>query len=199
MRRVYILLFCILFVGLITKPCFSEEIKEIDGYMWESWDDSTKLGWALGFSEGVNQAEMESSGPLETLGIIVKETFKKGAPAIKEWVDKTADLPRKRLDLSGITFGQIVEGLDKFYKDYRNMTVLVRKAIWIVKLEMRGAPQEFIDEETRILRMPTEEWVKEWLNLVEKNQAYKGLWKKWGDQIPYALPQLIEIPREMIE
>jgi hypothetical protein len=31
MRKLYILLFCILFVGLITKPCFSEENRERTG------------------------------------------------------------------------------------------------------------------------------------------------------------------------
>lgn len=44
MRRLYVLLFCILFVGLIAKPCFSEEGEgfRVDGYEWKPWDESWK-------------------------------------------------------------------------------------------------------------------------------------------------------------
>ncbi|MFQ5867977.1 MAG: hypothetical protein ACE5IT_08325 [bacterium] len=65
------------------------------------------------------------------------------------------------------------DGLEKFYEDSRDKRVLTREAIWIVKLEGKGAPQEFIDEEARILGMPIGERAEKWPTLLEENQAYK--------------------------
>lgn len=186
MRRLYILLFCILFVGLlVVKPCWSEWL-EIDGYKWTSMDDSMKIGFALGFIWGVSRATEEGSFALRRLALrlMMPDLNKEVAPTIRELANSDADVLGKKLDLSGITAGQLIEGLDNFYKDYRNMKVLAEEAIWIVKLEIRGAPREFIDEEIRLLRMPEEEGAKEWLNLLEKNRTYKEASDKWRDQTP---------------
>lgn len=163
----------------------------LDGYKWTSLnkakDKIWKLGWAIGFYDGVNQAAIESIGSLIVPGFTVQGTIFEVDPTIKERVGRTADLLRKKLDFSGITFSQMVDGLDNFYKDYRNMTVLAQEAIWIVKLELRGAPQDFIDEEARILRMPGGKRYNECSSLLEKNQAYRKAWQKWGNQIPAIL------------
>lgn len=188
MRRVYILLFCILLAGFIAKPCFSEkgEVLWVDGYTWGSWADSIKFGWVVGFSSGVDQATLEGKSFLLAgdfiLGLAPEET----KIQLKERRLKLINLFAKALDLSGITFGQMVAGLDKFYKNYRNKEVLTEEAIWIVKLEVKGAPQEFIEQEIRLLRLlPAERTVK-YLTLLKEDQAYKEACEKWGDQIPHA-------------
>lgn len=192
MRRLYILFFCLLLLGSIVKLSFSEEYRKyseptIDGYKWTSFDRSWKLGFATGFLWGVVTATSEGVGRLQRFASMAIFKTAEVDPKTKEYVDETPGDFLKRLDLSEITSGQIVDGLDNFYKDYRNMTILVEEAIWIVKLEIRGAPQEFIDEEARLLRMPKGERFKEWSNLWSKNQAYREAWDKWVYQIPLSV------------
>jgi hypothetical protein len=47
--------------------------------------------------------------------------------------------------LAHVTVGQQVEGLDVFYKDYRNRKILTINAIWIVLNEIAGTPRSTID------------------------------------------------------
>jgi len=160
-----------------------EEFK-VDGYKWTSLDKAGKLAWVAGFTEGGAIVRIESISAFALLELTAREPLKKVDSTTGERMDKITASFHKQIDLSGITLGQIVDGLDKFYKDHRNMRVEAQKAIWIVKLEVRGAPQEFIDEEARLLRMPIGERDKERSSLLEKNQAYKETWRKWRDQIP---------------
>ena len=37
---------------------------------------------------------------------------------------------------------QLVDGLDSFYKDYRNRTIKVHDAVWLVVNEIAGTPQQ---------------------------------------------------------
>jgi hypothetical protein len=178
-------------VGSIVNLSFSEEdrgSKSIDGYEWKSWENLPKLNFATGFVWGVMTARWEGVGHLQSFASMAIFKTTEVDPKTKEWVDEAPGNFAKRLDLSEISSGQIVDGLDNFYKDYRNMTVLVQEAIWIVKLEVRGAPQEFIDEEARLLRMPNKgERFKEWSSLWLKNQAYREAWDEWVCQMPLIL------------
>jgi len=192
MKRFYLLLFWILLVGLIAKPCFSEEVKgfTFDGYTWELWDDSTKLGWVVGFYDALDQAVPEVKYWLLGLGITFPPIgiYQDVVWLFRKRLDELGVNLAERCDLSGITFRQIVDGLDKFYQDDRNKTVLTREAIWVVKLERKGAPQEFIDLEKRILRVPkgqkgnTGRW-----SLMQKSRLASKVWRKWQDQIPVTI------------
>lgn len=189
MRRVYILLFCILLAGFIAKPCWGEEQEryKLDGYKWDSWPRDGKFGWVKGYCDGLDRASLEGAFFLSELRREMGNEMGENEFESKERGLKGVESFIKRLVLSGVTYGQMVDGLDKFYQDYRNKKVLTREAIWIVKLQVKGAPQDFIDQEARILRMPTEERGKEWLNLRLKNQVYREAWEKWRDQIPATL------------
>jgi len=178
-----------LFVGLTAMPCFSEEGKGItaDGYKWESWGDFMKVGWVTGFWDGLEHAIPEGIlflGRAEDMYGLVSELIES---EFKERRRKLVTSFVRSLELSGITCGQIVDGLDKFYKDYRNKKVLTREAVWVVRLEVKGAPEEFIDQEARILRIPIGERWNEWASLRLKNQAYREAWEEWGEQIPFTL------------
>jgi len=186
MKRFHFLLFCILLVGLIAKPCFSEEVKapSLNGYEWESWNNFVKLGWVMGFLRGIHWAIWENHlfllqfalrKPKDELGTI-------------EWTEQVAHELHNEfmegIDLGKGTYGQMITGLDEFYKDYRNKRILVVEAMYIVKLEVMGAPRELIDQVTRLLRMPVEERIKEEESLLDGNPAYKKALIKWGKYLP---------------
>jgi hypothetical protein len=191
MRRLYILLFCSLLIAVIGKSCFSEEVREprYDGYTWESWsEDFMKLGWVAGFSNGLLQVVSETPAyflgcardmKLESTGTI-EGAEELGVQLIKDFKDMI-------YWGEGTTIGQMVTGLDKFYKDYRNKTILMREATYIVKLEVMGAPQEFIEQVTRILRMSYEERDEEHKSLLGRNREYKEAYNKWGKYFPLGI------------
>lgn len=46
----------------------------------------------------------------------------------------------------GVTNSQIADGLDAFYKDYRNRSIKVHDAVWLVVNSIAGKPQRDLDE-----------------------------------------------------
>lgn len=158
-----------------------EDVFPFDGYKWERLSESGKLGYVIGFMEGVSQVIPEVSYVLAFQEATMKDKTEKPS-YIKIYTSFSLGF-----DLSGITVGQFMSGLDNFYKDYRNKRILVSEAIWITKLEMKGAPQSFIDEEIRILRMPKEERSISRFNLQGKNSEYKEERQKWGRHLPMGI------------
>lgn len=98
-----------------------------DGDFWMSKPRDFKLtclvGWADGRSVGVNQAA-------EVFGTNVLD-------------------PRIQKLASKVTVGQILEGLDEFYLDWRNTKILVRDATEYVVMQAEGKDTE---DRLRILR-----------------------------------------------
>jgi hypothetical protein len=52
----------------------------------------------------------------------------------------------------GVTTGQLVDGLDSFYADYRNRRILIVNAVYLVVNSFAGTPQEVMDAATEDLR-----------------------------------------------
>jgi hypothetical protein len=44
-----------------------------------------------------------------------------------------------------VTNGQVVDGLDSFYSDYRNRSILVHDAVWLAVNEITGTPRGRLD------------------------------------------------------
>jgi len=47
--------------------------------------------------------------------------------------------------LKDVTNGQIVDGLDDFYKDYRNRRIVISSAVWLVLNGVAGTPKDKLD------------------------------------------------------
>lgn len=52
----------------------------------------------------------------------------------------------KDLYLQHLTAGQVSDGLGQFYSDYRNRTILVHDAVWLVLKGIAGTPEEKMKE-----------------------------------------------------
>jgi hypothetical protein len=57
-----------------------------------------------------------------------------------------------RYIIVGITNDQIVDGLNKFYEDFRNRGILLGHAIYVVKKQIKGASPEEVDAVCEYLR-----------------------------------------------
>ncbi len=56
-----------------------------------------------------------------------------------------------------VTVAQISNGLDEFYKDYRNTQIRILDAMPLVCMEAKGAAKDKVERKARILRMPPDQ------------------------------------------
>jgi hypothetical protein len=88
----------------------------IDGEFWTTKNKDLKAVYLLGFMDGRNEGANEASAALGT----------------------TILDPRLAKLASNISVGQMLDGLDDFYKDYRNARIPVRHAFEYVFMEAGG-------------------------------------------------------------
>lgn len=120
----------ILAVGLTVQHAKAEEIRR-DGNWWRTTTREFRLSYMVGFSDGIWLGWRFSSvnlrgkdGQLDATEVIrVGRSF-----------DKSLDL------IENLTNLQVVDGLDKFYTDYRNRRIRVLEAVWIVLQSINGTP-----------------------------------------------------------
>lgn len=95
-----------------------------DGDFWQAKVRDLKLIYVVGFFDGRNSGVNEAA---RNLGTTVLDQRLKGLA-------------------SRVTVGQIVDGLDEFYKDWRNRRIFIRDAIPFVIAQAEGKddPQELL-------------------------------------------------------
>ena len=71
-----------------------------------------------------------------------------------------------------------------------------REAIYIVKLQIKGVPEEFIEQEKRLLRIPLFERDDERKALLAKDEEYKISHKKWSKYLPWGLGSAWLVPTQ---
>jgi len=186
MKRPYVLLFSLFIVVSVINFCFGEEAG-IDGNTWESWSDSMKLGWVTGFVGGVGQASMETYIFLVDFANTMRMRFAGKVEGFAEIANKTNESFVEKISLAKLDYNQLVNGLNEFYKGHENKKITVKEAIYIVKLGLIGASKEFIEEETRILRMAWQDRMEEQTSLWDSMEKYRDAWEKWGRYLPFSV------------
>lgn len=58
----------------------------------------------------------------------------------------------KQKSLLDFTYGQLLDGLDEFYSDFRNKRIPIGDAIYIVRMQLEGCSEEGIEYMTKELR-----------------------------------------------
>ncbi len=159
-----ILIFCILIFFIIFISEASAEIKNVlenDGTDW--W----KIGYVGGFITGAMVAKWEFSICVYRLESEVdKEICNEGL---------------NRIDITGITVGQIRDGVNAFYNDFSNRRIKIVDAIYIVKMRIKGEDPELIDSQIRYLKMQPID--KEIIN--KSSKKYVAFRKKRGRNPTY--------------
>lgn len=111
------------------------------GADWREWTIRDRLQYLVGYADG------HSSGFFDTLRVMDEKRWSK---VIREGVNK--DPQFKRVG-SNVTVGQLFEGVNKLFEDYRNLHVSVRSAVSIIHDEARGnivVTEEFLQKIRRI-------------------------------------------------
>jgi hypothetical protein len=120
------------------KSTFAETDNVHDGFWWLEQSTVAKFGYISGYLDASDQA----------LGIIPALSQAAKIPQTTEF----SKLLTTNLDFSNIAYGQFIEGLDKFFGDFRNKRIQVRDAISYVRSEVRGVDNKTLERNLSILR-----------------------------------------------
>ena len=113
-----------------------------DGNWWVSQTREGKVFYVLGFLDG-----MDLGNRFSYWRTLDKD---KDDPNVAKSIDSYAEMGRTYL--SNVTTGQLVDGLDTFYGDYRNRRIEVYGAVWLVLNGIAGTPQDKLDKMTESWR-----------------------------------------------
>ncbi|HEY8224239.1 MAG TPA: hypothetical protein VIG25_03100 [Pyrinomonadaceae bacterium] len=123
-----------LFILLLPWSFAAQQENRRDGNWWIGQPPSAKFTYMVGFFDGMPlgwhfsywKFEDDKSGCIQKVFSSYQEHNEKF--------------------LNHVVNVQIDDGLDVFYKDYRNRSILVSNAVWIVLNEIAGTPKSEIDK-----------------------------------------------------
>ncbi len=148
-------------------------INVLDGNNWNMFGSLGKSLWAAGFIGGVGIACTQFRGPLVRLDDIKNRVEEIGdfEFIVKKEIEK--------IDIPGITAGQMREGIDKFYSDFNNKTIKMVDAVYVVKMRVKGENPKAIDTQIKYLRMQP----------ITKDVRIQAWTKVWWRKTKYGLPE----------
>jgi hypothetical protein len=123
---------------LVVAPSFGQDqpTTRTNGNWWNDLNALAKYGYIVGYADGSSKADATWASGL----------CKTQVPA------KYMAAVQNGNDYSEFTIGQLVEGVNQFYKDFRNTKILTRDAMMVVRQQISGVPQKEIDEGLEFLR-----------------------------------------------
>ena len=131
---------CMLFILLSSLPGYSQDHERREGSWWLSHSQTAKAEYVVGFFDGINIGERAS-------GYKLSETDK----SCRDKAKAAGDAFTSKY-LAHVTDRQLVDGLDAFYKDPRNRSILVTSATVPVLRQIAGDPADVVKAETEALR-----------------------------------------------
>lgn len=166
-----------------------KNIFDLDGIDWRDSSALYKIGFVSGFIGGSNYIiEAFAYFPEydEEKAKIISKKFSnlvsnkqndKQAFSVNDlrlWsqnMAKNRSISLKKYGVYSITTGQIVEGLDKLYEDFKNRRIKIQDAIYVVKKQIRGATEEEVEGILQYLRAD-----KSYEKLWYKNKMGEDIW-----------------------
>lgn len=101
-----------------------------DGSDWRQYSQTYKVGWIDGFVAAMDDAQFGTAA-LCAFQLHVTLESEEG---------KACTAEAQSYNFEMVKYGQFLDGMDAFYKDFRNMEVPTNTAIRIVRDQIRGRP-----------------------------------------------------------
>jgi hypothetical protein len=109
-----------------------KDLSDANGSSWRSASETSKLGYISGYISAMEEATVSTAYLCGWQGRADSEP---------------CTVTIKALDFSGITVGQYLNGMDAFYKDFRDTQYPQVAAMRIVRDQINGRPAEDIEKE----------------------------------------------------
>ncbi|MBE0613200.1 MAG: hypothetical protein IH604_06005 [Burkholderiales bacterium] len=170
MRIAYLFIFYSILLFSVTATADAKDINDIDGTAWAEWPQTYKQTFVVGFLAGTANivASHNQSRPADFDRVAAAKMYRsylvpdankpKNAFSPKEVAlilgnqIETQNSNLIRYSLDEITSGQIVDGLNSFYVDFKNKQIRIRDAIYVVKTQIKGSSPEETEALLRYLR-----------------------------------------------
>jgi len=109
-----------------------KDLADADGSSWQSASGTSKLGYISGYISAMEEATVSTAYLCGWQGQADSEP---------------CTVTIKALDFTGISIGQYLNGMDAFYKDFRNTQYPQVAAMRIVRDQINGRPAGDIEKE----------------------------------------------------
>jgi hypothetical protein len=126
--------FLFLLLG-IAIPGYAQDGRR-DGNWWLSTDKTIRLGYVVGFLDGIHLGERFSYWKLTSDA--------ENTPCVKKMLLASSEYEDKYL--SNVKIRQLNDGLNDFFSDYKNRRIKVDDAMWLVLNGIAGTPREELDK-----------------------------------------------------
>jgi hypothetical protein len=127
-----------------TSVAHGQEITH-NGYWWVDQSQSFKLGFATGFA--IAMTGNSDAAAFRCIAAKHGGTIPEQYPGNEELSACMQSPEVAALNYGGFRVGQLVEGVDEFYKDFRNKNILVDVGMRYVKDELRGKTSKELEDE----------------------------------------------------
>ncbi len=142
--RKRLLLWAITLVFCVGLPFSARAEEHRDGNWWRDTAHMSKLAYMVGFFDGMELGHEFSYWHVKTeKGDVDMAAYNRSHDSYRGLNEEF---------FSNVTSGQLVDGLDHFYEDYRNRSILITDAAWIVVNTIAGKPAEMIEQLTQNFR-----------------------------------------------
>lgn len=119
------------------------------GYWWNEQPESYKLAFVEGYSDAMAHA-IEIACVQYSMKVQAQSSTPTRPNSVWERCLKQRGVGQ--YDFSHMTIGQVVEGVDDFYKDFRNKAIDIQLALDYVRDELKGKSPDELERELKILR-----------------------------------------------
>jgi len=122
---------CVVLLVLLATGIAQGQQEKPNGFWWLNSSETFKVGFVSGYVEAINRAYQSTKWRClgESLESKTKWTEKEAAECVS---------PVAAYDFTNIRFGQLVDGVDEFYKDFRNKNIHINAALDYVRDQLRG-------------------------------------------------------------
>ena len=148
--KIPLISFLIIMILVSSSSTVLSDNFEQDGNWWRNINNKTqKKAYAVGFSAGIQLGEMFSVWNF-------MKNFESNKDKNLYCYEKIVESSKKYYNkyVVGVSSEQIVDGLDKFYEDFRNRKIHIVYGIWIVFNQIAGTSTDKIEEMIENYRRP---------------------------------------------
>jgi hypothetical protein len=136
MKRNFIAIALLLLCAVLALPALSvADDARRDGNWWRVQGESVRADYMGGFYDGMNL------GYYFSYSSIVKNN--KADPCRRKVAESFHEHLSKFKNVKSL---QVVDGLNSFYGDFRNRSILVTDAVWLVVNSIVGTPKKELDK-----------------------------------------------------
>lgn len=164
-----VLALCLLFPNL-SSPQIKDDVSQFDGNGWLTWEFLKKLTFIAGFiaasgyipescyfSIDEKNYDQTKASDLYVSFVLPDENKKmnfsqKDVALVLEFEKRLKNANLFGYSIVGITTGQIVDGLNLLFADFKNRQIKLADAIYVVRKQIKGASKEEIEAVLQYLR-----------------------------------------------